>query len=463
MKNNGLKNLFVIFNLLCLMSVVNLTKANQESIEFKQAYVVAGDNKFVLRVVTEASKCPSVEWDGQIKSELRMRVGKENIPMRKKSEQISADFQVITCELEWPKNVKEAKIDSLVLRLPPTEINKIVVIGDTGCRLKAAENYYQDCNDHQKWPLEKVMRQAAAKNPDLVIHVGDLHYRESPCPEDVPGCKGASWGYGFPAWKADFFEPAKPLLEKAPWIFVRGNHEVCSRAGQGWHRFIDSNLWDEKRSCNNPINDLHGDYSEPFAVSLGNSAQLIVFDSSKNGSKKITDKDESFSIYLNQFKTIEKLATNKKFNIFGSHHPVNIVLPSNKKGGEAEYQLYPTGYTNVLSSIYGQELFNASMNLTIHGHNHIFEAITYEVNRPAEIVSGNSGSSLEEVNSSPIILSNEQKKQLKIKEFTSYQDFGFGTFERQDVNGEKWIFTEYDVNGKQILQCDVAGRTLSCH
>jgi hypothetical protein len=359
--------------------------------------------------------------------------------------------------------VKQGKVNDQVFKLPPTEIKKIVVVGDTGCRLKGSENFYQDCNDESKWPLATLMASAALKNPDLVIHVGDLHYRESPCPDSLPGCKGSPWGYGFDVWKADFFVPAKPLLEKAPWLYVRGNHESCARAGQGWHRFIDSSVWDEKRSCNNPSNDVYGDYSEPFAVSLGKAAQVIVFDSAKNATKKITEKDESFNIYLNQFKTIEKLALNKKFNIFGSHHPLNIVLPSKKnKNNESEYQLYPTGFTNVLSELNGDELLKLPINLTLHGHNHIFEAMSYEINRPAEIVSGNSGSSLEEIGDVQIALSSVQKKLLKIKEFASYQNFGFGTLERQDEHGEKWLFTEFDINGKSLLQCTVSDRTVIC-
>jgi len=40
-------------------------------------------------------------------------------------------------------------------------------------------------------------------------------------------------------WNADFFDPAAPLLAVAPWIVVRGNHEDCDRAGEGWIRFLE--------------------------------------------------------------------------------------------------------------------------------------------------------------------------------------------------------------------------------
>lgn len=462
MMKNTIKKLLSLLVLVGSMFLVNLGYATHESAEYVQPYLVVGDNQYILRAVTNLPKCPSVQWDGQKVEEMKVRIAGAKIPLRKKSDFIESDFPILTCEMVWPKDAKEGKVNNQVFKRPANEIKKIIVVADTGCRLKGAENFYQDCNDSTKWPLAQIMANAAAKNPDLVIHIGDLHYRESPCPESLPGCKGSPWGYGYDTWKADFFVPAKPLLEKAAWVYVRGNHEACSRAGQGWHRFIDPRSWDEKRSCNDHSNDVIGDYSEPFSVPLGKASQFIVFDSAKNGSKPITEKDESFSIYVNQFKTIEKLALSKKFNIFGSHHPLNIVLPSKKKDSQSEYQLYPTGFTNILLGLNGEELLKSPINLTIHGHNHIFEAITYDINRPAEIVSGNSGSSLEEIKNVEIKLSDVQKKLLKIKEFSSYQDFGFGTLERQDETGEKWLFTEYDVNGKALLKCDVSDRTVVC-
>ena len=116
-------------------------------------------------------------------------------------------------------------------------IRQIVVIGDTGCRLK--DNFVQDCNDPVKWPFATVARLAAAHHPDLVIHVGDYHYRETPCPADHPGCAGSPYGDNWAVWQRDFFNPAAPLLAAAPWVLVRGNHELCDRGGHGWFRLLD--------------------------------------------------------------------------------------------------------------------------------------------------------------------------------------------------------------------------------
>jgi hypothetical protein len=46
----------------------------------------------------------------------------------------------------------------------------------------------------------------------------------------------------------------------------------------------------------------------------------------------------------------------------------------------------------------------------MHGHDHIFQSISYEKDIPAEIVSGNGGSSLEELKSGLIRLTDENKK-----------------------------------------------------
>jgi len=116
--------------------------------------------------------------------------------------------------------------------------------------------------------LRAFAKSAAATPPDVVIHVGDYNYIGTP--SDIPFAEGKSprwvydagdhsppgatcreagpytsqnaagsllpdhWGH----WRQDFFEPARPLLAAAPWVFARGNHELCSRAGPGWFYFL---------------------------------------------------------------------------------------------------------------------------------------------------------------------------------------------------------------------------------
>jgi phosphodiesterase/alkaline phosphatase D-like protein len=79
-----------------------------------------------------------------------------------------------------PSGITSAVVDGLPLPLPKTYPQRLVVVGDTGCRLKD-EEAFQACHDAQAWPFESIARSAARWRPDLVIHLGDYLYRESPC------------------------------------------------------------------------------------------------------------------------------------------------------------------------------------------------------------------------------------------------------------------------------------------
>jgi hypothetical protein len=68
-----------------------------------------------------------------------------------------------------------------------------------------------------------------------VIAPGVYLYRES-CNADTTNCSKTPTDYGWEEWRDDFFKPSAPLFAAAPWIMVRGNHEICFRAGEGWLR-----------------------------------------------------------------------------------------------------------------------------------------------------------------------------------------------------------------------------------
>jgi hypothetical protein len=88
--------------------------------------------------------------------------------------------------------VREATVDGLGVRVLPSEIRRIVVIGDTGCPLKGT--LARDCNDPVKWPFAVVACLAAPRRPDLVFHVHHYLYRKSACPDDRPGCLASPYG-----------------------------------------------------------------------------------------------------------------------------------------------------------------------------------------------------------------------------------------------------------------------------
>src|SRR6185295_5367987 len=115
--------------------------------------------------------------------------------------------------------------------------------------------------DSSKWPVSTLAASAAKRKPQLLVHVGDYIYRET-----------GSWGDNWDTWNADFFTPAKQLLEAAPWIATRGNHEICCRAGQGFMLFLGATLAQDQKppACK--------DLLDPVNVSAGGQ-QFVVLDS----------------------------------------------------------------------------------------------------------------------------------------------------------------------------------------
>ncbi len=202
--------------------------AHAESAGEGAAYVVLGAGGTPqARLVVAADACPSITIDGRARP-MHVRARAATLPLRPTASTPETSkpsvFPLLTCEAAVPRGARRAAVQGRPLPLPPRRIDRIVVIGDTGCRIKASDAAFQACNDPARYPFAAVAARAAAWKPDLVLHVGDYLYRENPCPADQPGCAGSPWGYGWDAWRADFFAPAAPLLAAAPWVVVRGNH-----------------------------------------------------------------------------------------------------------------------------------------------------------------------------------------------------------------------------------------------
>src|SRR5262249_37523229 len=134
----------------------------------------------------------------------------------------------------------------------------ILVIADTGCRLSSASNQ-QDCHSPASFPLQYLSGLEAQFAPDLIVHVGDYFYRDTICTTGVNNygiaqnnstCNTPSsptyvpWADIFDSWTGDLFLPAATLLEAAPWVMVRGNHESCGRGARGWFALLDPHPYD---------------------------------------------------------------------------------------------------------------------------------------------------------------------------------------------------------------------------
>jgi hypothetical protein len=418
------------------------------------AYVVLGEGgRAVARVVTGAVRCPVLQVGGA-EQPMQTRVAADAVVRPGQAK--PADFRRV-CEAPLAPGASSARVGGRSLPLPVAEPRRIVVIGDTGCRIKAAEQAYQDCSDPQQWPFATIAAAAARENPDLVLHVGDYHYRESECPASQI-CAGSVWGYGWEAWQADFFAPARPLLAAAPWVVTRGNHEECSRAGQGWFRMLEARPYAPQRSCDDPRDDAVADFSEPYAVPLGGHWQLVVFDSavaSRPPDPARPRDRQREARYREQMQAVAALAAAPDMHsIFVSHHPVLGFTV-----GPAGIEFGNPALLQAMRAVNGTAYFPAGIALALHGHVHAFEAIDFNSAHPASIVAGHGGDNLDAELSGAIAATYPQAEGVRIGSVAHSSSFGYLLLERQ---ADGWTVHARRSNGSPLTTCHLRDAQLSC-
>lgn len=428
------------------------------------AYVVLGDGgEAIARVVTTAPSCPSLHVDGRDRAMiLRAPAGTAaQRPTQSKPELSKPSaFPALTCEARLPVGARQVSVEGQTLPTPSAQARRIVVIGDTGCRLKASDSAYQACNDPEKYPFAQVAAKAAAWKPDLVVHVGDLVYRENPCPAGNAGCAGSPWGYGLDAWRADVFDPAAPLLRAAPWVMTRGNHETCNRAGQGWWRFIDPRPITVGHDCNDPARDADGDYGAPYAVPLGGGAQIVVLDLSAAGSKPIAESDPRMAQYRETYARLDALSRRGVFTFALDHYPILGVGAESKKGMVTLRAGNPA-----LQSVFGPlnpQILPASVDVLLAGHIHLWQQVSFSTPHPSQFIAGFSGTE-EDVVPIPDRLPPDLAPApgARIDQFSSWVDgFGYMTLERRGP--KTWTVTVWNTRGEPMNHCSIQGRRSKC-
>ncbi|HYD06414.1 MAG TPA: metallophosphoesterase, partial [Reyranella sp.] len=187
------------------------------------------DPPLIARVLIEdGASCPAITIDG-VTTTMPERRDSRAAMFGRMCEERRPLGQAMRIRIAYGNRVL---LDQNVTRDPAT----IAVLGDTGCRITSF--YDQGCGDPSKWPFAQVADAAAARAPSLILHLGDYYYRETPCKGSSVDCVKAPYGDRPETWRAEFFAPARNLLPKAPWVFVRGNHEDCMRGGYGWNYYF---------------------------------------------------------------------------------------------------------------------------------------------------------------------------------------------------------------------------------
>jgi hypothetical protein len=375
----------------------------------------------LVRAITHAGTCPTVE------------LGDRAMSMAERAAPGGA-FPVRSCESVLPEGERQVDVAGRHLVVSNAPPRRIAVLGDTGCRLKQVDGF-QACNDPRRWPFARIAESLARYKPDLIIDVGDYLYREEPCPVGDTGCAGSPWGQNWDTWAADFFTPAAPALGAAPWVFVRGDHESCARAGEGWFRFLEPR---PSVSCT--------DRTDPYTVPLG-GLRLLVMDT-----VRADDLDPSPPVvqdFAQQFSALTSEAGDDAWLL--SHRPLWGLVPV-------------SGGTGV--QVFNATLQQASNNtlppgvqLVLTGHIHLAEVLSFGASRAPQMVAGIGGTLMLPEIDQDVVGMDVAGAVLTSATITSQH--GFVTFEREPAG---WRATIRDVNGRPQPggRCRVDDKEATC-
>jgi predicted phosphodiesterase len=406
-----------------LPALAMLVSAAMPRAETLASWVEATGDSASLRAVATGA-CPGATADGAALALASRAVA-------------DAGFPELVCQAALPPATRAAAVDDAPVPVWPRSVRRIVVIGDTGCRLKGS--FVQDCDDPVKWPFAAVAARAAAEQPDLVIHVGDYYYRETPCPAERAGCAGSPSGDAWTSWQADFFTPAKPLLAAAPWIFVRGNHEQCGRGALGWFRMLDAGP--EPLAC--PAS------SRSFAVPIGRE-RLIVVDSADT--EDASAPAAKVALFRDELAPLRKLMASGDDWIL-THRPIWGFVPE-RSGAFGETDELAVNRTEQ-AAVAGEQL--GGVRLILSGHVHVFAAADFGPGRPAQLIVGNGGDTRDGE------LPRAQAHRVRVAGLPAdaflVEQFGYLVLDRVTTG---WSGVLKGVDGRLLARCGLAGRDIAC-
>ncbi|MBO9665655.1 MAG: metallophosphoesterase [Bdellovibrio sp.] len=339
----------------------------------------------------------------------------------------------VICEANLPENTVEVQssISHIVI---PEKPKRIVIMGDTGCRLKG--NYVQNCNDEMEWPFARVVRSVEKENADLIIHVGDYHYRET-C-TDPAKCAPfmGNLGYGYKPWEADFFGPAASLLKVKPWIFVRGNHEDCKRAHEGFSKMLT------------PLGEEVCPVAQDTRYTSMGGILFVNFDNASFDDRpmdaKSTDVKEVRERWKKMVETIKSRPEKEVWLL--THRPI---------WGLAPIWNGPAGVVSVnanMQMIAKEIPLPKKVKLVFAGHIHNFQ-ISTAGDHPTHVVVGESGTALDYYN-------DETRKMIPAGYNVFPSDHGYLVMEKD--RSEKWVGVIKSYDGKTDFTCALEDPGVPC-
>jgi predicted phosphodiesterase len=397
--------------------------ASPTAVEHWPSWVAIGPSDAIIARAVRPESCPQIAIDGS-KGSMNIRA----LP--------TAEHPNVVCETTVPSGASAVSIDGKDRPLPDNDPQRIALLGDTGCRLKAPDAF-QACNDRAQWPFARVAASAAAWDPDLVIHVGDYIYRESPCPADNAGCAGSPYGDSWSTWNADFFAPAGSLLDAAPWIFVRGNHEDCNREGMGWFRYLDPM----------PMPEQCQPYTEPYALTIGDVQAVVLDVASAQDTDPTAEVTKAFEPI---FDRALALAEGKPTWLL-THRPMWSI------GADSSNQ--PTEWSTATYDQAGFSQHSSAFDLVIAGHVHMAELVwfTPASQRAPQLIAGGGGTQLDDFPSG--MFDGTSLDDPDLVQGWRWQAFGFMTIQPIDTG---YVTGVRLLDGTAPATCLSVGPELTC-
>lgn len=386
------------------------------------AWIVYGPSGPIARTIVTTDDCPSITIDG---ASSKMRVHSTK----------AAAYPVTVCEAALRAHVRSAAIGDTLLPVAKLQRSeKVAILGDTGCRMQAATSKYparvQDCNDPVKWPFRQVADTIAKWDPDLILHVGDYYYREAACTSPTKCVKAP---YTWNRWNADFFTPASTLLPNAPWVMVRGNHESCPRAAEGWFRFLETRnyVWEDVKTCTSNLS-----YTPPYTLDIG-GLSIAVLDSSNAADSLDTSQ---VPIFANELAHIAKTKPGTWLTL---HHPFWA-----DSYGDEDSETMAAAWQNTPVP---------SLGLVVSGHIHDLEILGFTGNQIPQLVVGNGGTATDPSIADPTGTVLDGRT---VASFYQDDDFGFIAATRA---GDVWTFDIRSTSGQSKAKCTwSAGAAMAC-
>ncbi len=269
-------------------------------------------------------------------------------------------------------------IGASTLKLPIASPQRLLVLGDTGCRMSSGAQ--QNCHDPAGFPFAALANYEGQFNPDLIVQAGDYFYRDANCTlggvEFVPGCNNPT-NANYETWG---------LLASAPWVMTRGNHESCGRGARGWFALLDPHPFNINlvlcqgnvgltTVAGSPV--YTGDFTQSYVVPAG-QVNLLVHDSSfANDSKVDANMAKNYDLDLTNL--LANIPGNLSY-FYVTHKPTyGLVAGAPMNGGDFTEQYTFSGNASANSAFVGGKV-PAEISMFLSGHIHQFEYVNFNNN-----------------------------------------------------------------------------------